>query len=42
MFDYQISNKRTLIISHAVLQTTHKGDLVQIAESIGMNAQNVA
>lgn len=39
MFDYQISKQAHFDNACRAFANTYKGDLVQIAESIGMNAQ---
>ncbi len=39
MFDYQVSKQAHFDNACRAFANTHKGDLVQIAESIGMNAQ---
>ncbi|MBP6083230.1 MAG: phage regulatory CII family protein, partial [Providencia sp.] len=39
MFDYQVSKQAHFDNACRAFANMHKGDLVQIAETIGMNAQ---
>lgn len=39
MFDYQVSKQAHFDNACLAFANTHKGDLVQIGESIGMNTQ---